>query len=258
MRLADVQQLQALLGSHWGHFAHTNSVRLRQQLLAQMPWLATYVRLNADSSLHHHTPACWQVLRRRAHSTHFETRRRSPVIHPIVRSALLALALVGAAASVHSQSRYTYSTAGDEVTDTKTGFIWRRCSEGQTWRASTCTGSATTYTHEQALAHATAQAGAAGWRLPNVKELSSITDKTRTSPAIDTTAFPGTPSNGYWSSTPYAGDAGNAWVFNFGHGDANGSAWVVDFGDGGVDVRYGHDGNYIPGRYYHGHVRLVR
>jgi hypothetical protein len=66
VRPADVQQLQALLGSYWGHFAHANSVRLRQQLLAQMPWLATYVSLNADGSLHHHTPARWQVLRRRA------------------------------------------------------------------------------------------------------------------------------------------------------------------------------------------------
>jgi hypothetical protein len=66
VRPADVQQLQALLGSYWGHFVHANSVRLRQQLLAQMPWLATYVSLNADGSLHHHTPARWQVLRRRA------------------------------------------------------------------------------------------------------------------------------------------------------------------------------------------------
>ena len=46
-------------------FLH-QKLRLRQRLLAQMPWLATYVSLNADGSLHHHTPARWQVLRRRA------------------------------------------------------------------------------------------------------------------------------------------------------------------------------------------------
>ena len=157
-------------------------------------------------------------------------------MNPSIRTALAAAALLLAAASAHSQTRYTYSTAGDEVTDSKTGLIWRRCSEGQTWSGSTCTSTAATYTHEQALAQAKAQAGTAGWRLPNVKELGSIADKTRTSPAIDPAAFPATPSNWYWSSTPYA-------VYSS-------DAWYVDFGLGGV--------NYGYVRYYGLHVRLVR
>jgi Protein of unknown function (DUF1566) len=151
--------------------------------------------------------------------------------------ALVALTLLGAMTTAQGQARYTYSAAGDEVTDTQTGLVWRRCSEGQAWSGGTCTGSAATYTHEQALARATAQMGTAGWRLPNVKELASLADKTRTDPAINTTAFPATPSNWYWSSTPYAGDASRAWFVSFYNGNV------------GYDhVRY---------HYYH-HVRLVR
>jgi hypothetical protein len=141
-----------------------------------------------------------------------------------IRTILAAAALLLAVASVQSQTqtRYTYSTAGDEVTDSKTGLVWRRCSEGQSWSGSTCTGTAATYTHEQALVHAKAQMGTAGWRLPNVKELTSIVDSTRTDPAIDPAAFPATPSYYYWSSTPYGGVPISVWDVSFNFGNLNG------------------------------------
>lgn len=138
-----------------------------------------------------------------------------------------------------AQARYTYSATGDEVTDTKTGLTWRRCSEGQIWSGSICTGIAATYTHEQALAHATTQAGTKGWRLPNVKELSSIANRTRSNPAIDTNAFPATPPNLYWSSTPYAGYSAYVWWVEFSGGFVYFNASRDGFGGGG-------------------HVRLVR
>jgi len=106
---------------------------------------------------------------------------------------------------------------------------------GQTWAnasSSCCSGSASTYTQEQALAYAKAQTG---WRLPNVKELASLADLSRVSPAIDVTAFPGMPSSVYWTASPYAGDASYA--------------WSVDFYDGYVG-----NGN----RNYNSAVRLVR
>ena len=139
-----------------------------------------------------------------------------------LRCTLTILALLACAVSTHAQSRYTYSTAGDEVTDSQTGLVWRRCSEGQSWSGGTCTGTAATYTHEAALGQANAQSGSAGWRLPNVKELSSIADKTRMSPAIDPTAFPATPFNSFWTSTPKAGNSSNAWFVNFGDGSVSG------------------------------------
>ncbi len=136
-----------------------------------------------------------------------------------LRSALIPLALLACAASAHAQSRYTYSAAGDEVTDSQTGLVWRRCSEGQSWSGGTCTGTAANYTLEAALVQAQAQAGAAGWRLPNVKELSSITDRTRFDPAIDPTVFPATPSAYFWTATPlYSGINDTAWIVEFSYG----------------------------------------
>jgi hypothetical protein len=152
-----------------------------------------------------------------------------------LRSTLITFALLACAVSAHAQSRFTYSAAGDEVTDSQTGLVWRRCSEGQSWGVGTCTGTAATYTHEAALVQAQAQAGAAGWRLPNVNELSSINDKTRLNPAIDSTAFPATPSNFFWTATPYAAYSRITWLVHF---------------------LYGHVGNKDRGE--SAHVRLVR
>lgn len=111
---------------------------------------------------------------------------------------------------------FLISTDGAEVADLSTGLIWRRCSEGQTWSGSACTGTASTFTHEQALVRAQTQTG---WRLPSVKELSSIADRSLSGPAINASAFPGTPSLKYWASTP----------------SGTGNAWIVDFTDGLVN-----------------------
>ena len=54
--------------------------------------------------------------------------------------------------------------------------------------------------------------GYTDWRLPNVFELSSIVDGGRTDPATDPTVFPGAPFGAFWSSTTFAGSAGQAWV----------------------------------------------
>jgi hypothetical protein len=112
-----------------------------------------------------------------------------------------------------SAQPYAISTDGSEVTDQHTGLIWKRCSEGMSWNGTTCAGTASTFTHEAALTQATSQAIGTGvaWRLPNVKELSSITDKTVVNPAIDSTAFPATPTSWFWSSTPYTGSSDQAW-----------------------------------------------
>ena len=131
----------------------------------------------------------------------------------LLKAWLLSAGLLAATASMAAFD----TTAGDEVTDTKTGLVWRRCSEGQTWSGTSCTGAALTFTHEQALQRATAQASSTGkaWRLPNVKELSSISNKALQSPAIDSVAFPATPDNYYWTSSPYVDYPDSAWVVEF-------------------------------------------
>jgi hypothetical protein len=54
-----------------------------------------------------------------------------------------------------------------------------------------------------------------GWRAPSVKELQTLIDRRRSMPSIDPTYFPGTPSDYFWSSTPY-GNAGIRWLVTFG------------------------------------------
>jgi hypothetical protein len=120
------------------------------------------------------------------------------------------------------------------VVDSKTGLKWRRCSEGQTWDGSTCAGAPLTYTHEEALRHAQTQTG---WRLPGVKELSSIADKDCNNPAIDNATFPNTTSSYYWTSTPFA------------YKGKGTSIWLITFRDGGIKSQT--RDSYVP-------VRLLR
>lgn len=136
-------------------------------------------------------------------------------------------------------NRFTVNNNGT-VSDTKTGLMWKKCSEGQS--GTDCSGgSAATYTWQLALQQAQTVnngggfAGYSDWRVPNVKELLTIVEEQCVQPSINLTVFPNTPSNVFWSSSP----------------DANYSsfAWFVYFGSGSSD-------NY--GKGYDSYVRLVR
>ena len=138
------------------------------------------------------------------------------------RSSSAGVRLVRGAATT---GQLTISLDGQEVTDNKTGLVWRRCLEGMSWSGSACTGSPLTLTHEGALQRAKAQAIATSvqWRLPNIKELSSLVDRTRNAPAIDGSAFPNAVSGLHWSSSPYVTVSSNAWAVDFTDGFAGGS-----------------------------------
>ena len=120
-----------------------------------------------------------------------------------------------------------FGTADVTVIHDKTGLMWKRCSEGQTWDSSsnTCAGTATTMTWDNALktantANTAAFAGFTDWRLPSIKELESILELCGSLPPINLTAFPGTPVvANYWSSSSYFPDVTRAWLVIFGNGD---------------------------------------
>lgn len=136
---------------------------------------------------------------------------------------LYALLSAAQADCPSSPSRFVANSA--EVTDTRTGLIWQRCSAGQTWSGSACTGTASPMMHEAALIYARNNAGAQNWRLPDVKELASLADKGCSAPAIDIAAFPATPNSFYWSSSPFVANSSNAWVVSFGNGVVRGSGF---------------------------------
>jgi hypothetical protein len=123
--------------------------------------------------------------------------------------------------SLPTADRFTLN--GDEVIDKLNGLTWKRCTEGQTWDGTTCTGTLPARSHEAALTLGNTGLGATGWRLPNVKELSSLADKGCQAPSIDRTAFPATPINWYWTSSPVVGNSDSAWCVSFYNGKVSSS-----------------------------------
>ncbi len=104
--------------------------------------------------------------------------------------------------------------ADDTVTDQTTGLTWRRCAEGMSFAGGRCspTGGYSALSWAQATALSTQAANAlAGWRVPNVKELESLVDRSCASPAINGSRFPDQPAVDFWSSTP-------GWSVNFDDG----------------------------------------
>ena len=119
---------------------------------------------------------------------------------------------------------YVYSYDGAEITDKKTGLIWRRCAEGMVYGGGTCTGAASQFNYEDALQHAAAQSRSTGvgWRVPEKDELLSIVDRGRKEPSIDRKAFPATPSAVFWSGSASFPTFADAWFVNFNGGGAYG------------------------------------
>ncbi|WJG10376.1 DUF1566 domain-containing protein [Aliiglaciecola sp. LCG003] len=103
------------------------------------------------------------------------------------------------------------------ITDNTTGLMWMQCSLGQTWFNGNCQGDADALNWQQALqqAHGFEFADLDGWRLPNVKELATLTERRCVRPAINEVLFPNTPSDDFWTSTPSLSDAQRAWVVAF-------------------------------------------
>ncbi len=118
------------------------------------------------------------------------------------------------------------------VTDGVTGLVWQGCPAGLS--GGDCTaGGVATYTWQNAIDYCDGLdwGGHTDWYLPDAKELRTIVDNHRTSPAIDTAIFPGTPSNWFWTSASCAGDSSDA--------------WRVDFSGGGVDDGDKGNGNNV-------------
>lgn len=115
------------------------------------------------------------------------------------------------------------------VTDLKTKLIWKKCTEGQIWQSNnTCkyeTDITPMFTWKEALEMANKVnysggfASATNWRIPNVKELSSIIENTCYAPAINLNVFPVSLAGIYWSATPYINANDYAWSVSFTYGE---------------------------------------
>ncbi len=110
------------------------------------------------------------------------------------------------------QPSFTNNVDGT-VTDSTTGLMWQQDeSVLLSW------GGALSFCTSLSLG------GHSDWRVPNIKELVSITDDTKFSPAIDTTFFRFAHPDSYWSSTSDANYVPDAWSVSF----SDGSAYTFD------------------------------
>ena len=87
------------------------------------------------------------------------------------------------------------------VVDLERQIEWLRCSVGQRWNGSECSGNIVNLSLDmvpKALEIANEQLGR-GWRLPSKAELKSIVCKECPSPKIDKEIFPNTDNAPYWT-----------------------------------------------------------
>lgn len=124
---------------------------------------------------------------------------------------------------VAAAAKTRFEVLDETVRDNETGLVWTRRNASEKRLAWT----------EAKEACEKLELDGGGWRLPTIKELLSLVDYERSSPAIDP-AFECN-SDWYWASTPVASVSGCAWFVLFGVG---GARWVD--------------------RYYYGFVRAVR
>lgn len=169
----------------------------------------------------------------------------------VLNAALLSVLLISSAA-VNAQSFYINHAMPEDtptsnfifhpdgtVTDKTTGLMWKRCSEGETFADNgtpanylddRCTGGMVRLNWKDALKHAaTANAGNTNgyndWRLPNLRELKSMVEYRRQSPAANTEVFVAQADEPMWTSTPtnYPDHASESTAIYFYNGD---DIWV--------------------------------
>ena len=139
-------------------------------------------------------------------------------------AAFAFLALVASASQ--AQDRFTISSNGQDVTDTTSKLVWRRCAEGLRWDGKTCAGKVKTFKYPEAkeAAAAAAKGDAKAWRIPTRDELVALVDKTaKKKPRIDVKAFHETPAKPFWAIRPGTDDDLNAWLVNFANGKVSGN-----------------------------------
>ena len=131
----------------------------------------------------------------------------------ILAAAAALLAGSGQAASsgpfapdgnVRAASSGRFRPDGTVVYDANTGLSWEQSPQ----------------TTERTLSGALAYCAGLGtsFRLPNVKELQTVVDRSRSSPAVDTRVFETVVPVLYWTSTPHADQPSDQWMVEFGAG----------------------------------------
>jgi hypothetical protein len=110
---------------------------------------------------------------------------------------------------IFSRKGYTQNIDSGTVLENRTGLMWQQFSIGQTWDNGKVEGESAMFSYDDALNITSNCAGVNDWRLPTIDELKSITIDDRglmglihkSAPIINTSMFPNTPIEFFWSSS---------------------------------------------------------
>jgi hypothetical protein len=105
-----------------------------------------------------------------------------------------------------------YASASGAITDGTTGLAWALASGTSAWSGA---GGACA-----ALDASSVGGKSSGWRLPSLVELLSIVDYGASAAPYVSAPFTGVASAPYWTATPNAQIAGQAWSVDFGSGQS--------------------------------------
>jgi hypothetical protein len=117
------------------------------------------------------------------------------------------------------------------LTDIQSKLTWMRCSLGQVWTGTTCTGTPSSHTWQSAqdaankLDHEGGYANHLDWRVPHIPELATIAERQCANPRINLTLFPATPAVYFWTATTRRGPGMDAF------------AYVISFGAEGAKYK---------------------
>lgn len=109
------------------------------------------------------------------------------------------------APAARNEADFVFLAGGEQVQDMKTGLIWARCIEGQSWNGETCVADdpdavnpGPRVTYAQALKLAASMSSAEeSWRLPTKAELLTLREPNCYNPSMSLRLFPTQPA---WSS----------------------------------------------------------
>jgi hypothetical protein len=155
-----------------------------------------------------------------SHADSLHHRNSMRTIAPII----VVLLLGGSGAALGGEQRcqgdrarneadFAFLANDSQVLDKRTGLIWMRCIEGQTWTGATCVaedpnavnpGPRLTYEQARWLA-ASRSTDREKWRVPTQKELLSLREPNCYSPSMSLRLFPTQPAwssdGSFWTST---------------------------------------------------------
>ena len=143
-------------------------------------------------------------------------------------SLLLTFLIIGVIYSAPDTSPRYKDNEDHTIIDYRTGLMWQKCNYGQQTEAAGACGATNTeirnWTEALTYCEGLTLNADSDWRLPDVNELFSIYDLTKTSGhAIDETFFSPAEWNLYWTSTTRNNSPDEARIIDF---EANGNSYT--------------------------------